>query len=362
MKKRLPLIISALCLVFSSFVTAQSDLCDGTSMALAVGVNFGNNTGFAQDFDYNANAFICGATDFEAQAWYQFTATANSAELTFTSTGITDASLVLSKNCGSCGSADDLVFYTCGIPNAGMLMQGVCLDIGDTYWIGIASAFGNEGTFEIEIDQTTNFDGSNSTCPSAQSLSPGTTTITNFCTDQNYLFFSYTMQTGGNSLDVDVNPTTPPEPIVPACGGSSNAIAIIVDCSNPEIPFPPGACALECLEQGETVIIRLQRALPYDFDITVTENSVPVEPFDVCADAMDYGLLTCGDSPAPFIGNQNACDDDEDETCNGAVSMKLPIRKVFGPLLQWILLSHLLMFLEMDFNYLKAPTVRHLLH
>jgi len=295
----------------------QSDLCDASSMMLSAGVNAGDNNGDGQDIDYNATGSICGPTDFEAQTWYQFTPSSNSAELTFTSTGISDASLILTKNCGSCGSDGDIVFYACGIPNAGMEVAGLCLDLGDTYWIGIASAFGNEGTFNIEIDEGTNLDGTNSTCANALALNPGTSTISNFCTDQNYLFFSYTMQTGGNALDIDVNATTPPNPIVPACGGFSNEQAIIADCSDPEAAFPSGICAIECLEQGETVIIRILRGLPHDFDITATESTVASEPFDLCATAMDYGELTCGDIPAPFVGNENACDDIEDETCVG---------------------------------------------
>ena len=318
MKKRLPLFVTAFCVLMSSFIYGQSDICDATSTMLVDGVlTSGTNVSATQNEDYSIE-LICGPTDFEAQVWYQFMATSNSAEITFTSTGIVDASVILVKACGPCSGPDDIAFYACGAANGSTQMSGVCLDVGDTYWLSVASAFGNEGTFDIEVDQSANFDATNSTCGAAMTISDGNTVVNNFCTTQNYLFFEYTVQVGP-AITIS---TSNNSPIIPGCGGG-NAQVILPDCTDPESAFPTTIPIDMCLQVGQTVIIRVDANYEYPIEIDIVDpdpGAAPPEDNDLCSTAFDFnvpqgGPLICSASSS-ISGNGAACPDSEGVACN----------------------------------------------
>jgi len=313
MKKRLPLILSALCVVLSSYVYGQSDNCDASSMTLAAGVNSGDNTGSTPDEDYNTE-FVCTSADFDMQVWYQFTATSSSAEMTFTSTGINNASIFIVAGCGPCAGPDHIVFYICDVANGATEMAGICLDPGTTYWIGISSAAGDEGTFDLEIDESASFDGLNTTCSNPMTITSGITVVNNYCSSTEFLFFEYVVQTGP-AISIS---TSNASPIVPVCSGSSQQVHF-PDCTNATSNPPFGTVPIdECLAVGQTVIIRVDAALDHTIEIEITDpdpGGTPSEPHDFCSTALDHGVLSCSASISE-VGNGAACPDDDG--CNNS--------------------------------------------
>jgi gliding motility-associated-like protein len=246
---------------------------------------------------------ICGS-DGDASVWYSYNLDQDVAsfEVIVNSTGITDPVLAIYESCGS------IILEECGTT-----LTLECLSAG-TYYIQVASAYGNNGTFDLTFTETLS-SVSNETCDSAEDITPSNTCsaetvsgdTSGACPEAN----DY-----GSGCDIDINPTvwfsfttTSNTTSIDLTELSSNLELALVDasCSSSSFPCVVGDINIP-VSGNETYYIAASLTTgggSFEFDITLNEppsndicdNAEPLEggTFNTCCGAIE-GIDDCGGS------------------------------------------------------------------